>query len=422
MSSKVTHTQSFSLEQLAFTLLLLVGLYYPTSTNGEEHSVPAILITFTILAGLLACLVWKLGIRREVAIFISLPIIIVLTGCTFLAFLRGPLDFDAGLFTRFSVLALILALDIRTFRPGSLLNAAFVLVNFVNIACGFAILAGIETVTGFISTYYWISDAHLVPLMMTLHKPVLTFGSHSLAGLFVYLFFWINWENFTLHRRKLSLCFALCYFILLLGLTSFTSLGFAALALTQITLWSWKRNAGRVVITAFCVVALLPFAAQVFADEIEVFRELPEIADSTFLNSDQSGPLSRYQPGGSLRPAITYLLDHPFSPIGVARSLSAFDVPSPSHFFVGDSGPLVYVLRGSLPFIFLVYFGLYRFLRNNLELRGHATALFLVILAFETGYSALDFPRTYFLLPFFVVFLNQIASPGAGPALQSMNT
>lgn len=382
MSFEATPTRTFSLEQIVFTLLLLVGLYYPTSTNGEEHSVSAILIAFVILCSLLACLVWKRGICRDVAVFISLPIVIVLLGCTLLAYFRGPFTIDAVLFSRFAILAGVFALDIRTFRPARLVNVAFVLVNCINLACGFAILAGIEGVTGLISRYYWISDSNLVPLMMSLHKPVLTFGSHSLAGLFIYLFFYINWEHFKLHRRKLSLCFAFCYFLFLLGLTSFTSLAFASLALIQMTAWFWKRDPKMVALASLCLVALVLFAARAFADQIEALRELPEIGDAVFLNSDQSGPLARYRLEGSLRPAMNYLFEHPFSPIGLARSIYVFDVQSPSHFFVGDSGPLEYLLRGSLPLLFLLYFGLYRFLRNNLRVRRHGMTLFLVILAF----------------------------------------
>src|SRR5260370_14093568 len=105
-----------------------------------------------------------------------------------------------------------------------------------------------------------------------------------------------------------------------------------------------------------------------------------------------------------------YLFDHSFSPIGLARSASGLDVSSPTHFFVGDSGPVEYLLRGSVPLLFLIYLGLYGFLRRNLVSRAHSTILFFVILAFETGFSALDSSRTFFLLPFFVVYLNHIVT------------
>jgi hypothetical protein len=387
----------FTLEQVALACLLLVGLYFPTSIDGE-HSVKIVLGGFVILLLLLGYLAWKKGVHGSVAAFISMPILIVLVGCSVAALIRGPVDLDPGLLVRFSALALVLSLNLQRLRPGPLVNGAFVLANLVNIACGIAVLVGLEPVTSFIPKYYWTSDSNLVPLMMSLHKPVLTFGSHALGGLFTYLFFWMNWEDFRLRGKKLSLLFALGYFLLLLGLMSFTSIGFAALAIAQIAIWLWKRD------------PKLTAVARAFAEEIGSLADLPQIADAAFLNSDFSGPAARYGAGGSLGPAITYMFRHPLSPIGLARSASAFDIESSSHFFVGDSGPVEYLLRGSVPLLFLIYFGFYRFLRNNLALNAHCRLLFFSILAFEAGYSALDSSRTFFLLPFLVIYLNQAAS------------
>ena len=110
--------------------------------------------------------------------------------------------------------------------------------------------------------------------------------------------------------------------------------------------------------------------------------------------------------------AINYLYDHPWSPIGftVGPSASIDDVATSSHFFVGDSGPLEYLLRGSFPLLFFIYFGLYKFLMQNVMLRSYAWGLFLAIVVFEAGFSVLSYPRTYYLLPFFVIYLNWVSS------------
>jgi len=398
--------RTFSVEQIALALLLVVGMYFPSSIDGE-HSISAVAVAYAILVGLLGCLIYKKGINRSTLGLVSLPIVIVLVVGTFIEFIRGPVDIDWGLFVKFSALALLLTLNIRTSRPGPLVNCTFVAVNVMNIACGIAVLIGNEWVTEFIPNYYWMSDSTLVPLMMKLHKPVLTFGTHSLAGLFTYLYFWVNWENYRLRRIRGALLFALSYFFLLLALASFTSLSFAALAIGQMGAWLWKRSRTSFAVVGLCVIAIVPVSIYAFADEVSAITELPQLAESALLNSDHNGPLSRFGTDGTLRLAMTYLYEHPFSPIGLTRSASAMEVESTTHFFVGDSGPLEYVLRGSVPLLFLIYFGLYRFLRHNLEQFSHWTTLFMVIMVFETGFSALDSSRTFFLLPFFLVYLNQ---------------
>lgn len=184
----------FSFGQVTFACLLIIGSYFPTSTDGE-HSFLAIVIAFSILLGLLAYLAWKGGVRRKAVAFISFPIVILPAAFTLFGLCRGPVDVDWALLVKFGALALVLGLDLRKFRPGPLVNGAFVLVNLLNLAGGIAILTGSEWMAEFLPRYYWTALDELVPSMVALHKPVLTFGTHSLAGCFIYLFFWMNWRS-----------------------------------------------------------------------------------------------------------------------------------------------------------------------------------------------------------------------------------
>ncbi len=386
-----------SYEKAAFALLLVAGLYLPTSIHGEQSALLA-LVSFGVLLILFLYLAWKHGTRRRAVAFFTLPIMIILAVCTLSALFSGPFRFGWGVFAVFGLLALMLALDLRTVHPGRFVYAAFVLANMLNIACGIAILVGNEWVAEFLPAFYTQFYPDLVPTMISVHKPVLMFGTHSLAGLFVYLFFWLNWETYKMRRSLLALFFALSHLILLLALTSFTSLAFAALALAQMGIWFWKRSRKVFVAATLCVVVTVLLGGRWLENQIDGLVELPEIG-VTLLNSDNNGPLARYGQGASLRPTIAYLFDHPLSPIGFV---------TPSNLYIVDSGPLEYLLRGSVPLLVLIYFGLYRFLRDNLASRSHALTLFLVIIAFETGFTALSYFRTPYLLPFFVIYLKQI--------------
>ena len=404
MVSDQKSTRIGSSGQVVGVMLLIVGLYFPTSTNGE-HSLLCVLVAFAILLSLFGYLTWNFGTRFGAAVSISLPMIIVLLGCTFSLLFNGPFQFDWGMFTKFSALALLLALDLRKFNAGTWVKAAFVLANSINIAFGFAILIGSEWVSGFLSRYYWSFYPELLPEMLRLHKPVLTLGTHASAGLFLYLFFWVNWEAYKVSRSLLAFAFAFSHVVLLVGLSSFSSLGFGLLALTQMGAWLWKHERKLLTTTALCGMVLFAIVLRQFSNEIDVLRNSPELGTKV-LNSNISGPLARYGPGGSSRKAIDYLIDHPLSPIG-------FGTPpylAGGSTALGDSGPLEYLLRGSLPLLALMYFGLYRFLRFNLTSRHHALLLFLVIVAFETGFSLLIYVRTLYLLPFLVVFLRHIES------------
>lgn len=399
--------REFSLDEAVVMLLLGVGLYFPTSLGGERSNL-FIFMSLAILLGLLVYLAWRHGTRPGAIAFIALPIMVVMTACTFSI---GGFRIGWGVFGEFSLLALVLALDLRSVRPGRFAQAAFVIANLLNIACGIAIIVGNEWIAQFLPSFYSSFYPELVPAMLDLHKPVLTFGTHSLAGLFLYLFFWLNWETYKLRKTHLALFFAVSEFVLLLAVASFTSIAFAFLALAQIGIWLWKRNRKIIAMAAAGVVLMVPLGVRWFQDNPENSQVLPQLAGA-LLDSDIGGPLARYGAGGGLRPTIDYLVEHPLSPVGFA---------TPSYIYIVDSGPLEYLLRGSIPLLVLIYFGLYRFLRHNLASRTHALTLFLVIIAFETGFTALSYFRTAYLLTFFVIYLRQLGPDfghEAGEALQ----
>ena len=67
-----------------------------------------------------------------------------------------------------------------------------------------------------------------------------------------------------------------------------------------------------------------------------------------------------------------------------------------------------YYLRGSIFLVLTVYIGLFAFLRRNLIRRSDAYLLFAVITGFELGFGSLTYIRTLYLLPVFVVYLNDL--------------
>ena len=215
--------------EVVFVLLLWAGLYFPNSIGGVQSSVFfAFSLAFALC--LLMYLVWKDGTRRRAVTFISLPIMIILIGCTFYS---GPFDLGGPTSLSIACSHLCSRWTSGEFIRGSFVNAVFVGANLLNIASGIAILIGIEWMGHFLSAFYTQFYPELVQTMADLHKPVLTFGTHAAAGLFSYVFFWLNWETYKTRGKKLFLFFAFCQFILLVALTSFTSLALAV--------WPWFK-------------------------------------------------------------------------------------------------------------------------------------------------------------------------------------
>jgi hypothetical protein len=304
-------------------------------------------------------------------------------------------------FAQFNLLALVYALDLRQMRPGPFVGATFKIVNVLYIVWGFGIILGSDFIGQFTIRWYAQFYEELLPAMLGLHKPILAFGTHSLAGFFAYLLFWLNWQSYNVARSRVSLAFSICYVGLLLALTSFTSLALVAVAITQIAVCLWKRSRRVLVLGVLGLCAILFLAAGTLADQADRFRAEAPYAAAALLNSDKSGPLARYGKQGDLKESISFLLEHPLSPVGYTN---------PPFLFFADSGPLEYMLRGSVPFLCLVYSGLYVFLRYNSPSGKYALTLFLVVLAFELGFVSLTYFRTLLLLPFLAIYPKYITA------------
>jgi hypothetical protein len=273
-------------------------------------------------------------------------------------------------------------------------------VMICNLFVCFSILAGFEPVKKVLLDHYAVFYHELLENMLLFRKPVLTFGTHSLAGFFLYIFFYLNLRIYRASGRKLFYVFSVSYLLLTFALTSVTGLTVGALGVVQL-FWSGAARKRRswwwivVVIIALQVLLLsvidLDTLANTWNDGLKVAHDV--------LTSKNNGVLGRWAPGSGMYFGLEYIGKHPFSPVGISYR--------PEFIFV-DCGWLEHMLRGSLPLVGLIYGGLFWFLRRNLVAKFDAYFLFTAIIAFEFGFSSLTFFRTLFLIPVFIVLLNYV--------------
>src|SRR5260370_9150103 len=149
--------------------------------------------------------------------------------------------------------------------------------------------------------------------MVMFRKPVLTFGTHSLAGFFLYLFFYVNLQTYRLKGGKLFLSFALCYLFLTLSLLSLTGIILGLVGMVQIFYylgssirhkWLW-----------ICGIAASILMIATFDRHDVVAATWIDIAGSgkAILMSQVNGFLGRIRPDGTMYYAIQYLKAYTFA-------------------------------------------------------------------------------------------------------------
>lgn len=390
------------LEGLVIASLLVAGLYCPTSGNGIPSKV-FIGIDYAVCATLLLLLMLKRKDLPSAAARLSLlaiiPLLVVFT-VTF-----GLRTYSFGELASLAVLALLLMLNLRQVAFPPRLYHLFSAVNVFNIVLGIAVFAGSSVVGRFLTKYYAQFDDELVPFMLLVRKPVLTFATHSIAGFFFYLFFYANFQTYRIRGRKFFLVMALCYLLLTAGLLSVTGLLLAVLGSVQVLVYFWRRLPYPRLALAGSLTVLGILASFRYPDPaVKEWNEVSQ-AGRAILSSPENGFLGRLRPGGTMYPAMQYLKEHPFSPLGVSRRETLL---------VADTGLIDYMLRGSVFLVFWAYGGLFFFLRRSLLARWDLYFMFCAILAFELGFSVLGYLRMLFLLPFFVIYLNGLRQSEAG--------
>ena len=377
----------------AVGFLLICGLYFPTSI-GEEISTGLLKIAFALLCGTLFLLILRpQGIGKQHLVVNSIFFLCILILFT----ITSPFtDITIGTIAGYSCLALLFTIQIKSVQLTTLLKNLFICANIINIAASILIIIGQEEVRSIFLNYYGFYFDDLLNRMINWYnKPVLTFASHSLASFFFFIFFYLNIRSYWSSINYLYLVLALCNLILLPFLTSFSALLFTLLGLLLLYMHYFKKNA---LASSLALLTIL-FTLYISYDYLGI--SVVEDIVREILSSDESGLMARYSSSSGLiyNTNIVYLMDHPFSPVGMTYT------PSLTY---GDSGPFEYLIRGSLFLLISIYGGLYYFLRTNMKSSKSAWLIFVVILLFELGIPTLTYFRFIYILPFVVVYLNGI--------------
>jgi hypothetical protein len=382
---------SFISDSSLYCALFLLGTFFPTSVNAAPSNALALAGLAASLLLLMLCMAYWSASGRMVT-FVALPIVLVLTLATAIAAIHHVpfATIRIGELLPFMALGLVYSIRFERCtpqRPGRILA----LVSLSNLVIGSGLIIGNNAISRFVLGYYsYISDEH-VTNMLELHKPVLTFAIHSFAGLFIYLFFYLNLRAYRATGKRLHLLFALLHVLLCAALMSHTSFVLTGVALLELFWLSVRRMPKLTIATAAVALYLIPLAMSVS------WHDVGNVAVSFWRDREGAGFAGRFGSSGDQFRQIEYLKSS-ILPIGLN------DSPTINPFGI-DSAPLDYLIRGSLPLLLLMYGGLWLFLRRTLPSRIDRYHLFFAILACESGVEVLTYYRIFCLLPAFVVCL-----------------
>jgi hypothetical protein len=383
--------------QVRACLLLLaavVALYFPSSAGGEilrALTIASLLLTCGLLAALA---MQRHGLGEPAVVLVSVAMLALL----FVATIASSFpEYSPGVVFIYVGLALLYSLNLREVVAPRALRRFFHAVNAVSLTVGFATAVNAGWADRLLASSYNAFYPELLRnMVLRADKPVLTFATHSMAGFMIYLLFYMNLLTFRRHRERLFLAIACLYIVLLVRLSSTTGTIYAAVALVQVLALAIGRGRRRAV--SLGTAALLVLALAVVAAP-ESAREAARRAQDALLGDRARGLFARYAEQGLLAGNFAYITLHPLQPVGFGFS---------ERLYYGDSGLVVNMLRGSVPLVALVYGGLFLFLRSNLRPARVGGWIYVVTVAFEVGFTPLQYFRFVGFAPFMVVYLNAL--------------
>jgi hypothetical protein len=251
-----------------------------------------------------------------------------------------------------------------------------------------------QIVDSTITNYYSAAYQELVAFMILTNKPVFTFASHSIAGFFFFLFFFMHFQKYKLTNSRINLIISLCFIYLMAMLRSNTAYSFLIIAAITVLSHFFLHKK---ILFGIIVCSSLIYAG-FHSEQIQEWLNFISFNFNQVTSSNTNGILGRFGESGNLVSNINYLESHPFSPIGITTSPGLTN---------GDSAFIEYLLRGTLLMVMLIYTGFYMFLKRNFVNRRTAITFFVIFLLFDIGYNSLTYFRTLFILPIFIVMLNK---------------
>jgi hypothetical protein len=382
-------------ETVSIPLLFVTGIFFPSSINGNLSKAYELGIYVPLLILVSGLLIFQKTYNK-----INLITSFVMIFSLLLFTLTGSMIFhevSMGIFPAYLILALVQLLNIHSFEYSQkLLSVTLIIVSVIQIFFGINIVLINEDVRGFLIDNYSAGYDSLVPTMIGDLKPVTTFGSHSIAGFYFFILFFLNFMTFKVTKKSIFFVTSVLLLLLLVFIRSNTAYLYTAVSFVYMLVGLSRKPLHLVLFLLMICISV----ALIYVQYKELIDVLLEYDVQTVTGHSGSGLAGRYTSGNYLSVTIDFIKEHPFTPIGLSYS---------DTLFFTDSGIIVYFLRGSVFLIWSIYFGFFHFLKRNLkgsELELYA--LFLIYLVFEVGYPNLINSRSLGCIPFIVIYLNYL--------------
>lgn len=373
---------------------LIMIVFRPTSRNnvifGKEYiiSIWIIGILFLLFVSILSNYKWK---NLLSSYMFCIPYLIFVS-------IIAQLQYKESYISLARIVPILTLLYLVEIRLGNSRKVNRLIINLLDILCLISIVWNIgillknqEIINFTYNNYNQYFKTALFYSVIVDGKPVMSFGVHTYASYFYFLFFILSFYTYdvTLNVRYLAYCVFLMFFTLFL--TSTTSTIFCILMLFFIVKKLMKSKNKFKYIILFLLGCILIFILSKYYGLI--YNKL-----YSNITNGRNSFVSRYS-------SKSVFVDNAKV---ICTSLGiGFNIVKSLNLSYSDSGYVVLLTMGSFPLLICIYYKIYKFLKINIPC-DYSKYIIIVIFLFEFAIPACLSIRFIFLTIFIILYLNNL--------------
>lgn len=375
---------------ILFGIMIFIGIYFPSSIKGNISN-ELMLIQYGVVIFMYLIVLIKNKTINYKNIYLSLLINILILTFTIIGMNSKKISMITyGAYLPIFTLSIMYIIDFKNIYYSKYIEYTFITLNIINLFFSLLIIIGNKTILEFFTNNYTIFYEDILIYAFSLFKPVLTFGSHSIASLYMFIFCVLSYISYIKLRKNIHLVATIGYFITLFFMKSNSSYVYLLL-LVIIFLFNANSKNRKFLLLGFLIIITILISMGYLDTYIQNIESI--------ITNKNNGFSSRYFNSDIFNANYEYIAKNFFLPIGIGYN---------ENLYFTDNGPLIYMLRGGVVLVFSIYYGLYSFLKYNLINNKYVFYSFIILFSFEFAYNNFNFIRTFYIIPFCIVYLNYI--------------
>lgn len=386
---------SRSLMNIILVICLFMVALLPTSSNGElfklnhEIFVWSVSVIVVIVVGLIN----KVKYRNMIIFFaFLLSYMMIIT-------LVAQKNFNNYHISLARIAPMIVLVYISFIEINYIPKISFMekLLHFFCILCiiwNLGIIFNSDKITNFtLNNYNQYYDMATVYSITLSHKPVMSFGVHTYASYFYFIFFILSYYTYEKLHKPVFLFYSIMLTIFCLFLVSTTAIIFFIYMVLFIMYKLFKKYNVKRILALLLLIVLLTFI---------IGHNFSDLYDKLYKNitGGNNSFISRYS-----RDSI---FTENFKVISSSMGIG-FNIIDDLDLSYTDSGYIVYLTMGSIPLLIMIYYRIYKFLCTNVN-SEYRKIFMLAVFLFEFALPASINYRFGFIMIFAICYLNALTA------------